>query len=109
MQNLFECGLIYAPAEATGNGDYLFKDWADKVITECADLPKGAHDDLADAMTQALKHLRELGLAQLPDEDELDREDENSTGAIPRRFIPVGAAALLRFPCRRSGTARRRR
>jgi phage terminase large subunit-like protein len=46
VQNLFECGLIYAPAEPTGNGDYLFKDWADKVISECADLPKGAHEEL---------------------------------------------------------------
>src|SRR4249920_164673 len=77
VQNLFECGLIYAPAEGTGNGDYLFKEWADKVITELAELPKGQHDDLADAMTQALIHLRQLGLAQMPDEDELDHIDEN--------------------------------
>src|SRR5262245_57004750 len=46
VQNLFECGLIWAPAEGTGQGDYLYKDWADKVITECAELPNGAHDDL---------------------------------------------------------------
>ena len=77
VQNLFECGLIWAPAEATGNGDCLFKEWADKVITECAELPKGAHDDLADAMTQALVHLRALGLATMPDEDELEDLAEN--------------------------------
>lgn len=89
VQNLFECGLIYAPAEPTGNGDYLFKDWADKVISECADLPKGAHDDLADAMSQALKHFRELGLAQLPDEDELDREDEKQYQRNPSPLYPA--------------------
>lgn len=77
VQNLFECGLIYAPAEPTGAGDYVFKDWADKVITECADMPKGAHDDLADAMSQALVHLRAIGLATMPDEDDLDRSDDN--------------------------------
>jgi predicted phage terminase large subunit-like protein len=77
VQNLFECGLILAPAEASGNGDYLFKEWADKVITECAELPKGAHDDLADAMSQALVYLRTIGLATLPDEEEMDHIDDD--------------------------------
>lgn len=86
VQNLFECGMILAPAEATGNGDYLYKDWADKVMTELADLPKGAHDDLADAMTQALCHLRLIGLATLPDEDELDHMDDNKY--VPRQ-VPL--------------------
>ena len=89
MQNLFECGLIYAPAEGTGNGDYLFKEWADKVITELAELPKGQHDDLADAMTQALIHLRQLGLAQMPDEDELDHIDENKYVRAPQALYPA--------------------
>jgi predicted phage terminase large subunit-like protein len=74
VQNLFECGLIYAPADISGT-DVLFKDWADKVMTECAEMPKGAHDDLADAVSQALAHLRALGLATLPDEDELEDVD----------------------------------
>jgi predicted phage terminase large subunit-like protein len=89
VQNLFECGLIYAPAEGTGNGDYLFKEWADKVITELAELPKGQHDDLADAMTQALAHLRLLGLAQMPDEDELDHIDENKYVRAPVALYPA--------------------
>jgi predicted phage terminase large subunit-like protein len=89
VQNLFECGLIYAPAEGTGNGDYLFKEWADKVITELAELPKGQHDDLADAMTQALAHLRLLGLAQMPDEDELDHIDENKYVRAPQALYPA--------------------
>ena len=89
VQNLFEVGLIYAPAESTGNGDYLFKDWADKVMTELAEMPKGAHDDLADAMTQALAHMRQLGLAQLPDEDDLDRIEENKYVRAPTPFYPA--------------------
>ena len=94
VQNLFECGLIYAPAEATGNGDYLFKDWADKVITECAEMPKGAHDDLADATSQGLSHLRAQGLAQLPDEDELDRIDENKYRSPLTPLYPAAAGGL---------------
>ena len=89
VQNLFECGLIYAPAEATGNGDCLFKDWADKVINELAELPKGQHDDLADAMTQAVIHLRKLGLAQLPDEDELDDVDAHKYKREPTPLYPA--------------------
>jgi len=92
QQNLFECGLIYAPAEASGvSGDYLFKDWADKVITECAEIPKGAHDDLADATSQALAHLRALGLATLPDEDELDHIDDDKYKPSARPLYPAFA------------------
>jgi len=89
VQNLFECGLVYAPAEGTGNGDYLFKDWAEKVITELAELPKGQHDDLADAMTQAMVHLRTIGLAQMPDEDELDHIDDNKYVRAPQALYPA--------------------
>ena len=94
QQNLFECGLIYAPAEATGVGDYLFKDWADKVIGELADLPKGTHDDLADAMTQALAHLRALGLATLPDEDQLDDLEQNKYRKEPAPMYPAYGGAI---------------
>jgi predicted phage terminase large subunit-like protein len=89
VQNLFECGLIYAPAEGTGMGDYLFKEWADRVITECADFPKGAHDDLADAMSQALIHLRMMGLAMLPDEDELEHIDDEKYRPRPQPLYPA--------------------
>src|SRR5215813_3501992 len=89
VQNLFECGLIWAPAEATGGGDFLYKDWAERVMTECAELPKGTHDDLADAMSQALLHLRLLGLAQMPDEDELDHIDDNKYVRAPQSLYPA--------------------
>jgi predicted phage terminase large subunit-like protein len=89
VQNLFECGLIYAPAEPTGNGDYLFKDWAEKVMSECADMPKGAHDDLADAMSQALTHFRALGLATLPDEDELEDVIDKQYKREPSPLYPA--------------------
>jgi predicted phage terminase large subunit-like protein len=93
-QNLFECGLIYAPAESTGMGDFLFKDWADRVIGELADLPKGAHDDLADAMTQALTHMRALGLATLPDEDELEDIEEKQYRRAPDPLYPAYGGGL---------------
>ena len=100
VQNLFECGLIYAPAEATGMGDFLFKDWADRVINELADMPKGTHEDLADAMTQALVHMRKLGLATLPDEDELEDIIENQYRREPSPLYPAYGGGGLSIPIR---------
>ena len=74
-QNLFEAGVIWAPAEISNNNEFLFKDFVEKVMAECEVMPKGEHDDLADAMSQGLLHLRLLGLAKLPDEWEIDERD----------------------------------
>lgn len=58
VQHLFAEGTIYAPE----------RKWADMVITQCASFPKGKHDDLVDSTTQALRHLRDTGLARAPTE-----------------------------------------
>ena len=52
VQHLFAEGIIYAPDRT----------WADMVITQVGQFPKGKHDDLVDTVSQALRHLRELGL-----------------------------------------------
>lgn len=59
---LFEEGMIWAP----GYEDGTWRDWVDMVITECAVFPKGAHDDLVDSLTQAIRYLRNVGLAERP-------------------------------------------
>ncbi len=63
--------MVYAPV----------LDWAEMVIDECAVFPKGKHDDLTDSMTQAIKYLRDIGLAQTDDEAhfaEMDRVTHRS-------------------------------
>lgn len=66
VQHLFSEGMIYAPD----------RDWADQVISQCATFPKGKHDDLVDSVTQALSHLRMIGLAQRVEERKVaDDED----------------------------------
>lgn len=62
VQAMFANGLIYAPD----------RDWAEMVISEMEMFPKGRYDDLTDSATQALKHLRETGLAQLDAEVRFD-------------------------------------
>lgn len=52
VQHLFAEGLIFAPDRS----------WADLVINQVANFPKGKHDDLVDTVSMSLRHLRDLGL-----------------------------------------------
>jgi predicted phage terminase large subunit-like protein len=52
VQHLFAEGMIFAPDKA----------WADMVITQVGQFPKGKHDDLVDTVSMALRHMRDLGL-----------------------------------------------
>lgn len=66
--DLFTDHMIHAPAEITEHGDVRWLDWADTVIRDMSVFPRGSHDDIVDSATQALKHLREIGLAIRRDE-----------------------------------------
>ena len=52
VQHIFADGTVYAPDRA----------WADMVITQVGQFPKGKHDDLVDTVSQALRHMREINL-----------------------------------------------
>lgn len=65
IQHLFSEGIVHAPDKA----------WAEKVITQTAQFPKGKHDDLVDTVSQALRHLRDIGLLTRADERQRDIED----------------------------------
>ena len=52
IQHIFSEGMIYAPDRS----------WADQVITQCAQFPRAKHDDLVDTVSQALSHLRKVGM-----------------------------------------------
>ena len=73
VQPLFAEGQIDLPAyseewQRENPGYEEFRDWGMLLIRECASFPKGANDDLVDSMTQALRHLRERGMATRKDE-----------------------------------------
>lgn len=72
IQNLFEAGVIWAPCDGSG----WYKTWAEAVMKELAEMPRGAHDDLADCMSQGLIFLREMGVAMMPDDAQFDDEDQ---------------------------------
>ena len=54
IQHLFSDGMVYAPDRA----------WAEMTITQVGQFPKGRHDDIVDTVSQAIRHMRDLGLLQ---------------------------------------------
>ncbi len=80
VQHLFEEGTIFAPD----------RKWADAVITQCGTFPNGAHDDLVDCTSMALKHLREIGLLQRTTEITSDVTDSMvHRGRPQKRLYPA--------------------
>lgn len=52
VQHLFAEEMVYAPD----------KQWAEAVIAQVGTFPRSKHDDLVDTVSQALRHLRDLGM-----------------------------------------------
>jgi len=74
VQPLFSQGLVYAPGnyeivtDATGKTYCEVREelvWVNAVLAECAGVPKGRHDDLADTAAMSLIWLRENGFLEL--------------------------------------------
>jgi predicted phage terminase large subunit-like protein len=80
VQHLFAEGMIYAPNRA----------WADMVITQVGQFPRGAHDDLVDTVSQSLRHLRDVGLLERAPERlaQLER-DKQYTGKPDAPLYPA--------------------
>ena len=58
VQHLFAEGMVFAPDKA----------WAEMVITQVGQFPKGKHDDVVDTVSMAIRHLRDLGVLTRSDE-----------------------------------------
>lgn len=75
VQPTFSQGMVYVP---TLGGQY--RQWTADLIDEMAIFPKGKHDDLTDAMTQGIKHLRDRGLLR---QDGEVRQDKVEAAKLP--------------------------
>lgn len=64
---ILESGIVWAPD----------RQWADRVISECARFPKGKHDDLVDTVTMGLGFLRDQGVLALSSERAESDPDSN--------------------------------
>lgn len=77
---LFSGGVICIPCEQ--DGEYLIPlDYAEDLMTEAEYFPRGSHDDMVDSMVQALKHMRDVGLA-------LRREEYKHEAAEAMKYKP---------------------
>lgn len=76
--NVFAAGQVWAPAKNI-DGNIVFYAWAQRVMSECALLPRGEHDDLADTVTQAINHFRKTSMLQTADE----RREDMRRGSLP--------------------------
>lgn len=52
VQHLFADGIVHAPD----------KEWAQKVINQVSDFPKGRNDDLVDCVSMSIRKLRDMGM-----------------------------------------------
>ena len=78
--HLFAEEMIYAPDRS----------WADKVITQCENFPKGKNDDLVDTVSMAIRHMRDLGmLTRAPERQAEIEEGMRHTGSPPTALYPI--------------------
>jgi predicted phage terminase large subunit-like protein len=79
----FADGMVWAPGYENG----MFVDWAESVVDELAKLPRGAHDDAADATINGIIHLSRMGLAVRKDESHAAFEERMFPSAPPPRRL----------------------
>lgn len=79
VQHLFADGLVYAPE----------RPWAEMVINQVAQFPKGKHDDLVDTTSMAMKFLRDSGLIIRSNERTADLDASRSLGQKQLPLYPV--------------------
>jgi predicted phage terminase large subunit-like protein len=66
VQHLFAEGMIYAPDKV----------WAEKVIKQVGQFPKGKHDEYVDLTSMGLRKLRDMGLLVRQSEREAELESQ---------------------------------
>jgi phage terminase large subunit-like protein len=72
----FRKGVMWVPAQTQESGAVWPRDWAELAMAQCASFPKGKHDDIPDAICQALKFLRDRGLLKKSVEVEMEQYQE---------------------------------
>lgn len=79
IQHIYAEGMVYAPE----------RQWAEEAITEMQYFPKGAHDDLTDAIVQGIKFLRDSGWALRRDEVRAESQERGKFKSKPKALYDV--------------------
>lgn len=81
VQPTFSQLLVFAPD----------RDWAEMVIEEMSVFPKHKHDDLTDCTTQAIKYLRDTGMAVTDEEVTFAENERGQYRGARRPLYPMSA------------------
>lgn len=79
VQPTFSQLMVYAPV----------RDWAEMVIDEMEVFPKAKYNDLTDATSQAMKYLRDMGLANTDKETAIEEVQRVMHRPRPQALYPV--------------------
>ena len=84
VANIIRAGRVWVP-ESSVNKGYV-RDWAEGAISQICAFPDATHDDYVDALTQALRWLRDAGFLNIdpPPRDDYDPEDLIDANPVQR-------------------------
>ena len=83
VANIIRAGRVWVPESSVRKG--YVRDWAEGMISQVCSFPNTDHDDFCDAMSQALRYLRDAGFLNIdPIPDELDEDDYIDAGQRKR-------------------------
>jgi predicted phage terminase large subunit-like protein len=79
VANIIRAGRVWVPESSVRKG--YVRDWAEGMISQVCSFPNTDHDDFCDAMSQALRYLRDAGFLNIdPEPDSLDEDDYIDAG-----------------------------
>jgi predicted phage terminase large subunit-like protein len=89
VANIIKAGRVWVPESMNRKG--YVRDWAEGMVSQVCSFPNTDHDDFCDALSQALRYLRDAGFLNIdPPPDEIDEEDYVDAG-VRKRENPYSA------------------
>ena len=87
VSNIIKAGRVWIPESSNRKG--FVRDWAEGMISQICSFPEGtAHDDFVDAMSQALRYLRDAGWLTIDFPTEWVDEDDYVDAGQRKRENP---------------------
>jgi len=85
VANIIRAGRVWVPESSNRKG--YVRDWAEGMISQICSFPETTHDDFCDAMSQALRYLRDAGWLNIdpPPPEAYDEDDVIDAGWEHRR------------------------
>jgi phage terminase large subunit-like protein len=83
-------GIVWVPCVTQADGAIWPRAWAELLMGEAADFPKGKHDDLVDCFVHGMRFLRQRGLVRRAREVEVEHvEALMDPGTAPAPLYPT--------------------